>query len=134
MYLTEYMNGHVHLEESDMYESDGKLFLTEAFNVIMEEILHKGTDLKEKVKSFKNLSSHLTTSSYLVSQINCMSLHSQVCEWKDPDQLRALLDLDLREHGESHKQLLQRVRDVARYSVKTCMLHLLGSHPTKDSY
>uniref|UniRef100_A0A672M7A3 Cysteine sulfinic acid decarboxylase n=1 Tax=Sinocyclocheilus grahami TaxID=75366 RepID=A0A672M7A3_SINGR len=85
------MNGHVHLEESDMYESDGKLFLTEAFNVIMEEILHKGTDLKEKV-----------------------------CEWKDPDQLRALLDLDLREHGESHKQLLQRVRDVARYSVKTC--------------
>uniref|UniRef100_A0A8C1ULI4 Cysteine sulfinic acid decarboxylase n=1 Tax=Cyprinus carpio TaxID=7962 RepID=A0A8C1ULI4_CYPCA len=91
MYLTEYMNGHVHLEESDMYESDGKLFLTEAFNVIMEEILHKGTDSEEKV-----------------------------CEWKDPDQLRALLDLDLREHGESHKQLLQRVRDVARYSVKTC--------------
>lgn len=87
----EYMNGHVHLEESDMYESDGKLFLTEAFNVIMEEILHKGTDSEEKV-----------------------------CEWKDPDQLRALLDLDLREHGESHKQLLQRVRDVARYSVKTC--------------
>uniref|UniRef100_A0A8C1I2U4 Cysteine sulfinic acid decarboxylase n=1 Tax=Cyprinus carpio carpio TaxID=630221 RepID=A0A8C1I2U4_CYPCA len=85
------MNGHVHLEESDMYESDGKLFLTEAFNVIMEEILHKGTDSEEKV-----------------------------CEWKDPDQLRALLDLDLREHGESHKQLLQRVRDVARYSVKTC--------------
>uniref|UniRef100_A0A8C2IZL6 Cysteine sulfinic acid decarboxylase n=1 Tax=Cyprinus carpio TaxID=7962 RepID=A0A8C2IZL6_CYPCA len=91
MYLTEYINGHVHLEESDMCESDGKLFLTEAFSVIMEEILHKGTDSKEKV-----------------------------CEWKDPDQLRALLDLDLREHGESHEQLLQRVQDVARYSVKTC--------------
>uniref|UniRef100_A0A8C1IG67 Cysteine sulfinic acid decarboxylase n=1 Tax=Cyprinus carpio TaxID=7962 RepID=A0A8C1IG67_CYPCA len=74
-----------------MCESDGKLFLTEAFSVIMEEILHKGTDSKEKV-----------------------------CEWKDPDQLRALLDLDLREHGESHEQLLQRVQDVARYSVKTC--------------
>uniref|UniRef100_A0A9J8C5U6 Cysteine sulfinic acid decarboxylase n=1 Tax=Cyprinus carpio carpio TaxID=630221 RepID=A0A9J8C5U6_CYPCA len=91
MYLTEYINGHVHLEESDMCESDGKLFLNEAFSVIMEEILHKGTDSKEKV-----------------------------CEWKDPDQLRALLDLDLREHGESHEQLLQRVQDVARYSVKTC--------------
>uniref|UniRef100_A0A9J8CNS3 Cysteine sulfinic acid decarboxylase n=1 Tax=Cyprinus carpio carpio TaxID=630221 RepID=A0A9J8CNS3_CYPCA len=77
--------------KSDMCESDGKLFLNEAFSVIMEEILHKGTDSKEKV-----------------------------CEWKDPDQLRALLDLDLREHGESHEQLLQRVQDVARYSVKTC--------------
>ncbi|KAI2649538.1 Cysteine sulfinic acid decarboxylase [Labeo rohita] len=71
----EYMNGHVHLEESDMYESDGKLFLSEAFNV---------------------------------------------CEWTEPDQLRALMDLDLRENGESHEQLIQRVRDVARYSVKTC--------------
>lgn len=68
IYLTEYINGHVHLEDSDRYESEGKLFLTEAFKVIMEEILHKGTDLKEKVVSFKYLSSHLTTSecSYLI--------------------------------------------------------------------
>lgn len=62
------MNGHVHLEESDMDESDGKLFLTEAFNIIMEEILHKGTDLKEKVTSFRNLPSPITTpcASYLI--------------------------------------------------------------------
>lgn len=68
MYLTEYFNGNVHLEDSDMYESEGKLFLTEAFKVIMEDILHKGTDLKEKVVSFKNLSFHLTASecSYLI--------------------------------------------------------------------
>lgn len=80
MYLTEYMNGHVHLEESDMYESDGKLFLTEAFNVIMEEILHKGTDSKEKVKPFKNLSSHLTAVSfylimYLMRSVACPCNH-----------------------------------------------------------
>ncbi len=81
MYLTEYTNGHAHLEESVMYESDGKLFLTEAFNVIMEEILHKGTDLKEKVKSYKNLSSHLTTSasSYLILFLRrstaCLCIH-----------------------------------------------------------
>ncbi|XP_051516159.1 cysteine sulfinic acid decarboxylase-like isoform X1 [Myxocyprinus asiaticus] len=93
----EYMNGHVHLEESELYDSDGKLFLTEAFQVIMEEILNKGTDIKEKV-----------------------------CEWKDPDQLRTLLDLELREHGESHQQLLQRVQDVARYSVKTCHPHFFN--------
>lgn len=49
MCFTEYLNGHAHLEESDMYESDGKLFLAEAFEVIMGEILNKGTDLKEKV-------------------------------------------------------------------------------------
>ncbi|XP_055045197.2 cysteine sulfinic acid decarboxylase isoform X1 [Misgurnus anguillicaudatus] len=86
---TEYTNGHVHIEDS--YDSDGTLFLTESFKVIVEEILHKGTDIKEKV-----------------------------CEWKDPDQLRSLLDLELRDHGESHKQLLKRVKDVAKYSVKTC--------------
>nr|XP_055045198.1 cysteine sulfinic acid decarboxylase isoform X2 [Misgurnus anguillicaudatus] len=85
----EYTNGHVHIEDS--YDSDGTLFLTESFKVIVEEILHKGTDIKEKV-----------------------------CEWKDPDQLRSLLDLELRDHGESHKQLLKRVKDVAKYSVKTC--------------
>lgn len=55
MNSTEYMNGHVHHEEPDIYESDGTLFLTEAFKVIVEEILHKGTDIKQKVKSFKNL-------------------------------------------------------------------------------
>jgi len=49
MYFTAYTNGHAPLEESDMSELDGKLFLTEAFKVIMEEILNKGTDLKEKV-------------------------------------------------------------------------------------
>lgn len=48
-----------------------------------------------------------------------MFIHLQVCEWKDPDQLRALLDLELRDHGESHEKLLQRVHDVAKYSVKT---------------
>lgn len=42
-----------------------------------------------------------------------------MCEWKDPDQLKAILDLDLRDHGESHEKLLQRVHDIAKYSVKT---------------
>lgn len=49
-------------------------------------------------------------------------IHLQVCEWKDPDQLRALLDLELRDHGESQEKLLQRVHDVAKYSVKTSKL------------
>ena len=43
----------------------------------------------------------------------------QVCEWKEPDELALLLDLKLRETGEPQDRLLQRVRDVAKYSVKT---------------
>uniref|UniRef100_A0AAR2K8G7 Cysteine sulfinic acid decarboxylase n=1 Tax=Pygocentrus nattereri TaxID=42514 RepID=A0AAR2K8G7_PYGNA len=70
--------------------SEGELFLSEAFKVILEEAVHKATDVKEKV-----------------------------CEWKDPEELRVLMDLELGDHGESHQQLLQRVRDIARYSVKT---------------
>uniref|UniRef100_A0A8C9VG75 Cysteine sulfinic acid decarboxylase n=1 Tax=Scleropages formosus TaxID=113540 RepID=A0A8C9VG75_SCLFO len=78
-------NGQPHLDHAD-----GQYFLTEAYKVILEEVLCKGTDVKEKV-----------------------------CDWHDPEELSALLDLELREGGESHHQLLQRVRDVAKYSVKT---------------
>ncbi|KAM4610103.1 cysteine sulfinic acid decarboxylase-like [Polymixia lowei] len=78
------------LNETLVDHSEGQLFLTEAFNIIMEEVLCKGTDVKEKV-----------------------------CEWKEPEELSALLDLELREKGESKDKLLQRVRNVAKYSVKT---------------
>lgn len=43
----------------------------------------------------------------------------QVCEWKEPNELALLLDLELRETGEQQERLLQRVRDVAKYSIKT---------------
>ncbi|XP_076022626.1 cysteine sulfinic acid decarboxylase [Genypterus blacodes] len=73
--------------------AEGQDFLAKAFNIIMEEVLRKGTDTKEKV-----------------------------CEWREPEELAALLDLELREEGEPKGRLLQRVQDVAKYSVKT-------SHP-----
>ena len=44
----------------------------------------------------------------------------QVCEWKEPHELRELLDLELRSHGEPAGRLLERCRDIIRYSVKTC--------------
>lgn len=43
----------------------------------------------------------------------------QVCEWKEPEDLARLLDLELRATGEPQHRLLQRVKDVAKYSVKT---------------
>uniref|UniRef100_A0A3B4WPE6 Cysteine sulfinic acid decarboxylase n=1 Tax=Seriola lalandi dorsalis TaxID=1841481 RepID=A0A3B4WPE6_SERLL len=73
--------------------SEGQLFLNETFKIIMEEVLRKGTDVKEKV-----------------------------CEWKEPEELTLLLDLELRATGEPQHKLLQRVKDVAKYSIKT-------SHP-----
>uniref|UniRef100_A0A663FIL0 Uncharacterized protein n=1 Tax=Aquila chrysaetos chrysaetos TaxID=223781 RepID=A0A663FIL0_AQUCH len=44
----------------------------------------------------------------------------QVCDWKEPQELRELLDLELRSSGELPERLLERCRDVIRYSVKTC--------------
>lgn len=73
--------------------AEGQLFLNEAFKIIVEEVLCNGTDVNHKV-----------------------------CEWKEPNDLAQLLDLALREMGEPQHQVLQRVKDIAKYSVKT-------SHP-----
>lgn len=49
-----------------------------------------------------------------------MFVHAdQVCEWHSPEQLKDLLDLELRDGGESESKILQRCRDAIRYSVKT---------------
>uniref|UniRef100_A0A3Q3LBI1 Cysteine sulfinic acid decarboxylase n=1 Tax=Mastacembelus armatus TaxID=205130 RepID=A0A3Q3LBI1_9TELE len=79
------------LNEPLIDHAEGQDFLNEAFKVIMDEVLCKGTDVKQKV-----------------------------CEWKEPDELALLLDLELRATGETQHRLLQRVRDVAKYSTKTC--------------
>ncbi|KAI4789774.1 hypothetical protein KUCAC02_035038 [Chaenocephalus aceratus] len=73
--------------------SAGQLFLSEAFKIILQEVLCKGTDVKQKV-----------------------------CEWREPGHLALLLDVELRAAGEPQQRLLQRVQDVAKYSIKT-------SHP-----
>ncbi|XP_029600196.1 acidic amino acid decarboxylase GADL1 isoform X1 [Salmo trutta] len=69
---------------------EAESFLREAMPIVMEEAVWKATDVKEKV-----------------------------CEWRSPEQLKDLLDLELREGGEAHPQILQRCRDAIRYSVKT---------------
>uniref|UniRef100_A0A672H800 Acidic amino acid decarboxylase GADL1-like n=1 Tax=Salarias fasciatus TaxID=181472 RepID=A0A672H800_SALFA len=58
--------------------------------IILEDAVKKATDVKEKV-----------------------------CEWRPPEELKELLDLELRDEGESESQILQRCRDAIRYSVKT---------------
>uniref|UniRef100_A0A665U179 Cysteine sulfinic acid decarboxylase-like n=1 Tax=Echeneis naucrates TaxID=173247 RepID=A0A665U179_ECHNA len=78
------------LNEPLIEHAEGQLFLTETFKIILEEVLCKGTDVKEKV-----------------------------CEWKEPEELAVLLDLELRDTGEPQGKLLKRVKDVAKYSIKT---------------
>uniref|UniRef100_A0A7N4V1R1 Cysteine sulfinic acid decarboxylase n=1 Tax=Sarcophilus harrisii TaxID=9305 RepID=A0A7N4V1R1_SARHA len=69
----------------------GEAFLQNVFGIIMEEAVRKGTDTSEKV-----------------------------CEWKEPEELKKLLDLELRSHGEKQEQILDRCRTIIQYSVKTC--------------
>lgn len=78
------------LERPGLDRAAGEEFLREAFEVLLDEVVRKGTDTALKV-----------------------------CDWREPRELRALLDLELRSHGEPPQRLLQRCRDVARYSVKT---------------
>ncbi|XP_070767346.1 acidic amino acid decarboxylase GADL1-like [Enoplosus armatus] len=65
-------------------------FIHRSMSIIMEDAVKKATDVREKV-----------------------------CEWRSPEQLKDLLDLELRDGGESEAQILQRCRDAIRYSVKT---------------
>uniref|UniRef100_A0A4W5LQN6 Cysteine sulfinic acid decarboxylase n=1 Tax=Hucho hucho TaxID=62062 RepID=A0A4W5LQN6_9TELE len=62
---------------------------------------------------------HTTQCCILMGFLCLLYPWSQVCEWREPEELAALLDLELRENGEPQHQLLQRIRDVAKYSVKT---------------
>ncbi|XP_055985577.1 acidic amino acid decarboxylase GADL1 isoform X1 [Sorex fumeus] len=68
----------------------GEKFVEEACRLIMKEVVLKATDVNEKV-----------------------------CEWRSPEQLKHLLDLEMRDTGESHHKLLELCQDVIRYSVKT---------------
>nr|XP_034955721.1 cysteine sulfinic acid decarboxylase isoform X2 [Zootoca vivipara] len=69
----------------------GEEFLQKAFQIMLEEGVRKGMDASEKV-----------------------------CDWKEPEELQQILDLDLKDGGEPQERLLDRCRDVIRYSVKTC--------------
>uniref|UniRef100_A0A8C9FZ92 Glutamate decarboxylase like 1 n=1 Tax=Pavo cristatus TaxID=9049 RepID=A0A8C9FZ92_PAVCR len=68
----------------------GEKFVEEACKIIMEEIIQKADDVTEKV-----------------------------CEWRAPETLKKILDLEMRDTGESHQKLLQLCQDVIQYSVKT---------------
>ncbi|MED6267332.1 Acidic amino acid decarboxylase gadl1, partial [Characodon lateralis] len=68
-------------------------FIQQAMDMIIQEAVKKGTNVKEKV-----------------------------CEWRSPEQLKELLDLELKDTGESESKILQCCKDAIRYSVKT-------SHP-----
>lgn len=84
--------GYAHdLDESIIDHAEGQRFLNEAYKILMEEVLCQGTDAEQKV-----------------------------CRYEEPEALAEILDLELRETGEPHDKLLQRVKDVATYSVKTC--------------
>ncbi|KAI4532094.1 hypothetical protein MG293_017359 [Ovis ammon polii] len=87
----------------------GERFVEDACRLIMEEVVLKATDIREK---------NLTINSYHIDHLSyCKSL--KVCEWRPPEELKRLLDLELRDAGEPHHRLLERCQDIIRYSVKT---------------
>ncbi|NWI51253.1 CSAD decarboxylase, partial [Calyptomena viridis] len=78
------------LDQPGLDNAAGEEFLREVLQVLLEEGVRKGTDVTQKV-----------------------------CDWKEPQELRDLLDLELRDEGEGPERLLQRCRDVLRFSVRT---------------
>uniref|UniRef100_A0A670KD47 Glutamate decarboxylase like 1 n=1 Tax=Podarcis muralis TaxID=64176 RepID=A0A670KD47_PODMU len=68
----------------------GEKFVEEASKIIMEEVIKKAADVTEKV-----------------------------CEWHPPEKLKTMLDLELKDTGETHQRLLQFCQDIIRFSVKT---------------
>ncbi|XP_062367073.1 cysteine sulfinic acid decarboxylase isoform X2 [Cinclus cinclus] len=78
------------LDDPGLDITAGEEFLQEVFQILLEEGVRKSTDVTQKV-----------------------------CDWKEPQELRELLDLELRNDGEGQERLLQRCRDVLRLSVRT---------------
>lgn len=107
------------LNEPLIDHSEGQLFLNEAFKIIVDEVLCKGTDVKQKVFcgawNLGSVSLHWVC----LHDTSVQVFYLQVCEWKEPEELALLMDLELRATGEPQHRLLQRVKDVAKYSVKT---------------
>nr|XP_015796086.2 acidic amino acid decarboxylase GADL1 isoform X1 [Nothobranchius furzeri] len=64
-------------------------FIHQSMALVLEEAVKKATDVREKV-----------------------------CEWRPPEELLELLDLELRDKGESDSKILERCRDAIKYSVK----------------
>lgn len=104
------------LDEPLTDHTEGQLFLHEAFKIIVDEVLCKGTDVRQKVPE----ETEIKTLVWVVStDLLIPVVPRQVCEWREPEELAQLLDLELRESGEPQHQLLDRLRDIAKYSVKT---------------
>ncbi|NWI04602.1 CSAD decarboxylase, partial [Tichodroma muraria] len=78
------------LDDPGLDITAGEEFLQEVFQILLEEGVRKSTDVTQKV-----------------------------CDWKEPQELQELLDLELRSDGEGRERLLQRCRDVLRLSVRT---------------
>ncbi|NWW79999.1 CSAD decarboxylase, partial [Climacteris rufus] len=85
------------LDHPGLDNAAGEEFLREVLQILLEEGVRKGTDVTQKV-----------------------------CDWKEPRELRELLDLELRSDGEGPERLLQRCRDVLRLSVRTGHPHFFN--------
>ncbi|KAM9319889.1 cysteine sulfinic acid decarboxylase [Gastrophryne carolinensis] len=77
--------------------NDNTEFLQKAFKIIMEEGVQNATDRNQKV-----------------------------CEWLEPEELKKVLDFNLRNNGESQDVLLGYCRDIIRLSVKTGHPHFFN--------
>ncbi|KAK7886818.1 hypothetical protein WMY93_026439 [Mugilogobius chulae] len=85
------------LDQPTLDVNSAERFLQRSMTLILEEAVKRATDRSEKV-----------------------------CEWVSPEQLQQLLDLDLRDTGESEEKVLQRCKDVIKYSVKTAHPHFFN--------
>ncbi|XP_035984904.1 acidic amino acid decarboxylase GADL1 [Fundulus heteroclitus] len=96
-------NGEIHVADdvplngSPLDDLAAESFLQRSMSMILEEAVKKATDVRQKV-----------------------------CEWRSPEELKELLDLELRDGGESEAQILERCRDAIRYSVKTTHPHFFN--------
>ncbi|XP_059259191.1 cysteine sulfinic acid decarboxylase isoform X3 [Mustela nigripes] len=89
-------------DSKPLFSPDGdpmaaEALLRDVFGIVMDEVIRKGTSASEKV-----------------------------CEWKEPEELKRLLDLELRSEGEAAERILARCREVIHYSVKTCHPHFFN--------
>lgn len=112
--------------DSSPFASDDDLFSSTASVVVKEVQLPSKLPLR--IASHQSVPDREYHESFLR---NCIQIlledavfkgtqrDSRVVDWRSPDDLKQLLDFTPRSSPESHEELLQIVKDIIKYSVKT---------------
>lgn len=113
--------------DSSPFASDDDLYSSTASPVVVKEV-QLPSKLPLHIASYQSLPDREQHENFLRKCLQILleeavfkgtQRDTKVVDWRAPEELKRLIDFEPRSSPESHEELLQIVRDVVKYSVKT---------------